>query len=523
MHDLVFTGGRFRGPGSERFPSAEALAVVAGRIAAIGSAELCTAVAGPRAKQIDLGGRFVCPGFRDPHIHLWKVGRLGAAVVDLRDARSLGEVRSLLAARADRLGSGQWLLARGVNELRLAEGRLPDRAMLDQWVGRVPTLVTRTCAHVAVANSAALAAAGIGATAPDPAGGELERDASGEPTGLLKETAIALVERHAPAPTETDYRGWIATAQRSLAAAGVVAATDPGVDSQVLAAYLAMEGAGELVLHTSVMRLAPEGRAAAPGEIDPPTLGARLVIDTAKFFLDGGLSGATAAISRDYRHAPTRGVLRMTAEEFAERVAPYERAGYSVAAHAIGDVSIDAAIEAFEAFPPSRQRRRLEHLGLPTPDALRRLAQIGVVVVTQPQFLPELGPNFAAYLPGEFPVTPYPFRSMLDAGLVVAFSSDGPVVADVTPLAGIHAAATRSGVKSRPGCDERVTVPEAIHAYTRGAALAEGQAAWSGSLDPGKRADLVVLSRDPLETPLDEWESIQVDATYINGQAVYER
>ncbi|MGL4512492.1 MAG: amidohydrolase family protein, partial [Lacipirellulaceae bacterium] len=219
----------------------------------------------------------------------------------------------------------------------------------------------------------------------------------------------------------------------------------------------------------------------------------------------------------------TRGVLRMTADEFAERVAPYERAGYSVAAHAIGDVAIDAALAAWESLPRSSGRRRLEHLGLPTDDHLRRLARLGVIVATQPRFLPELGPNFAAYLPSDFPVVPYPFRSMLDAGLVVAFSSDGPVVADVTPLAGIQAAATRVGVEGWPGRDERVEVADAIRAYTLGAALAEGQGASSGSLAPGKRADLVVLSRDPLSTPLDEWETITIDATYVDGHAVYER
>jgi predicted amidohydrolase YtcJ len=444
-------------------------------------------------------------------------------VVDLRDACSLDEVRLRLVARADRLGPGEWLLARGVNELRLAEGRLPDRALLDQWVGDIATLLTRTCAHVAVANSAALGAAGVTPATPDPPGGDLDRDANGVPTGLLRETAIALVERHAPAPTERDYRDWIGAAQRSLGAAGVVAATDPGVDREVLAAYRAMEVADELLLRTSVMRLAPEGRAARSDEIEAPVFGERLVVDTAKFFLDGGLSGATAAISRDYRHAPTRGVLRMTAEEFAERVVPYERAGYSVAAHAIGDVAIGVALDAWESLALSKSRRRLEHLGLPTPDQLRRLGRLGVIIVTQPRFLAELGPNFGAYLPEDFPVTPYPFRSMLDAGLVVAFSSDGPVVADVTPLAGVHGAATRSGVESWAGRDERLSVDEALGAYTLGAALAEGQGAWSGSLDIGKRADLVVLRRDPCSTPLDEWETIEVDATYVDGQAIYER
>ncbi|MGL4513043.1 MAG: amidohydrolase, partial [Lacipirellulaceae bacterium] len=349
MPNTVFIAARFCGPGSTRFPEATAIAAVEGRLVAIGTPDDCRAAAGAGARRIDLGGRTICAGFRDPHVHLWKVGRLVSALADLRGARSLDDVRARLDAHAARLAPGEWLLARGVNELKLAEGRLPDRKLLDQWFGATPTLLTRACAHVAIASSAALVAAGIGPTSADPPGGELERDAHGAPTGLLKETAIALVERAAPAPTERDYREWISTAQRHLAASGVVAATDPGVDDALLDAYREMDAAGELLLRTAAMRLAPEGRPATLEETSLPEFGDRLSIDTAKFFLDGGLSGATAAISRDYRHAPTRGVLRMTADEFAERVAPYERAGYSVAAHAIGDVAIDAALAAWES------------------------------------------------------------------------------------------------------------------------------------------------------------------------------
>lgn len=503
---------------------ADAVAVAGGRVAAVGRSDALAAAVGPTTRRVDLGGRTLLPGFNDAHVHIWKVGRLAVDLVDLRGAASLSEVRQRLDGRASRLVAGEWLLGRGVNELLLAERRLPDRKQLDAWFGQRPVLVTRACAHVAVANSTALRLAGVDADTPDPPAGEIDRDAQGEPTGVLRETAISLVERQTPAPTDDDYRRWVAAGIDRQLKNGVTAATDPGVDDRLVEAYRAMDAGGELPGRYSVMRLAPEGVAVDPQGLHGPTQGEHLSIDTVKFFLDGGLSGATAAISRPYRHAETQGVLRMTADELLERASSYAARGYSVAAHAIGDVAIDAGLNAYERLPKAAAtRRRLEHFGLPSEEAMRRAADLGVLVATQPQFLPELGPNFAAYLPRDFPIVPYPFRSMIDAGLTVAFSSDGPVVVDDSPLAGVRAAVLRNAAGAVIGAEERITTERAIAAYTVGGAITSGDAPRLGSIEVGKLADFVVLNRNPIATPIEDFDSVCVDATYVAGACVYER
>lgn len=521
MFDLLFTNADLVTMSMETAgpPGIDAVGVRSDRIAAVGTTAELTAAAGPDARRIDLAGAALLPAFADPHIHLWKVGQLESSIADLRNAESLADVRQGLATRADGLRPDDWLLARGVNEQRLAEGRLPSRAELDAWCGDRPVLVTRACAHIAVANSAALARSGVTADTPDVEGGEIRRDAEGHPTGVVTETAISLIQAAVPPPTAADQRGWIATALQRKLAQGCASATDPGVDDGLQSVYHSMADADELPLRCHVMRLGGEEPPAAAHEILAPQVSDCLVTDTVKFFLDGGLSGATAAISQDYNQGG-RGVLRMDAERFAACAEPYAKAGYAVAAHAIGDVAIDAGLTAFKSLPAGRQR--LEHLGLPSAEALRRATKAGVMIATQPAFLPELGANFNAYLPDTFPITPYPFRSMIDAGLTVAFSSDAPVVVDDSPLAGIAAAATRTG---RPDSEasERVSIRQALHAYTLAAARVEGVESMRGSLESGKLADLVVLDQNPLKTPLNDLLSIRVLATYVGGRLAYER
>ncbi|MEM9352279.1 MAG: amidohydrolase [Planctomycetota bacterium] len=514
MFDLVLHNGRLL-PMADAPLGANAVAVRGGRIAAVGgSEELLTAGA---ERRIDLGGRTLLPGLNDAHVHVWKVGHLLTSLADLRRGESFAEVSSELRQRAERLPADAWIAGRGVNELRLAEGRLPTRHDLDAALPGRPVVLTRTCGHVAIASTRALELAGIGAATEPPSGGEILREADGSPSGVLTETAIPLVQAAMPAPTDADYREMIAAATRHQLALGITAATDPGVNDQLLGVYCAMDAAGELPGRYNVMRF-PESK--LPRE--SPT--EHLRVDTVKFFMDGGLSGATAALTQRYKHADTTGVLRLTTGELIEQARPLAEAGWRIATHVIGDAAIGAALGAYAELPKAEGPHRLEHLGLPAGEHLRRAAELGVGVATQTIFLPELGGNFRQYLPDEFPVTPYPVRSMLAAGLVTALSSDAPVVVDDNPLAGVRAAVDRlTDGGDEIDAAESIDVAAALHGYTQAGAVLAGEQASMGSIEIGKWADLAVLDRDPLETPVEELTKVRVDMTLVGGEVVFER
>ncbi|TWT99665.1 N-substituted formamide deformylase precursor [Botrimarina colliarenosi] len=501
---------------------ADAVAITAGRIVAVGHGAQLRRELAPK-RTIDLAGRTLLPGFNDAHLHVWKVGHLLTSLADLRDAESLPEVRRRLTApmRAD----GEWVLGRGVNELRLAEGRLPTRGELDGWFPDRPVWVTRVCNHFGIANSAALRVVGVDRNTSAPAGGELRRDAAGEPTGVLTETAMRLVTDRLPPPSDAALRDMVRAANQRLLSLGVTAVTDPGVDDRLLAVYEAMSAAGELVGRFNVMRLAPEDAASdAMAEWTPPRCDERLRIDTAKFFMDGGLSGATAALSTPYRHADTRGVLRYDRDAYAVLCRKTEAAGYRTATHVIGDRAIATALDAYEALPRIAKRARFEHFGLPTGHDLVRTARLGIGVATQAIFLPELGANFREYLPEDFPVTPYPIRTMLEVGLNVALSTDAPVVRDERPLAGVAAAVGRRCGDGAPmGPDETITLRDGLLAYTAAGAKLSGDDDRFGAIRTGLLADLVVLDRSPLEEPVDSLMEIGVTMTLVNGEVVFER
>jgi predicted amidohydrolase YtcJ len=499
---------------------ADAVAVQDGKIVAVGQgADLRRDYSSKR--RLDLEGRTLLPGFNDAHIHVWKVGHLLTSLVDLRDATSLAEVRERLHRQGGHTDG--WLLARGVNELKLAEGRLPSLEELDAWFPDRPVWITRVCNHVSLANSAAMRSAGIKKATPSPAGGEVRRDAAGELTGVFTENAMRLVADRIPPPTDDALRAMVRAANARLLSLGVTAVTDPGVDDQLLAVYRSMNEAGELAGRFNVMRLAPEvASSEAMAEWALPTVSDCLRIDTAKLFMDGGLSGATAALSVPYRHADTRGVLRYEREEYATLCRKVDAAGYRVATHVIGDRAIATALDAYEGLPLIAKRARFEHFGLPTNKDMVRASRLGIGVATQAIFLPELGANFRQYLPEDFPITPYPIRAMLDAGLTVALSTDAPVVVDERPLAGVAAAARRlSGDGAPIGPHEAITIHEGLLAYTTAGAKLSGDADRFGKIEAGQFADLVVLDRSPLTTPLDELADVEVMLTLVGGEIVY--
>ena len=479
------------------------MAVRDGRIAAIGRRSEVEAQAAAGTRRIDLGGGTVLPGFNDAHVHVWKTGQLQTTLLDLRGIASLDGVYAAVTQRARSIPRGDWILGRGWNEAALA-GSTPTRAGLDRAAPDHPVLLTRTCAHIHAASSAALRKAGIDAATAAPPGGVIDFE-----RGLLYETAYGLAQRAVPAWSRSEIEGWIVAGALHLASLGVVAACDAAVDPETYAAYRALESARRLPIRMSLLHLLRPDIGEGVYALPPPHASDWLRCDTAKIFADGALSGATAAISEPYRDG-ARGILRLDAAEIEDLGGRAARDGYRIATHAIGDRAIAATLEAYErlaAHESARPHPRIEHFGLPTPAHIEKAWRLGVHVVTQPIFRQELAASFARVLPDRLLARCYPFRALHDAGIPTAYSSDGPVVQDLAPLAGI-AAAVGAGVP----------VAAAIAAYTRGAAAADGATADRGTLSPGRLADAVVLDDDPFTVPSAEIAGIQVRTTLIDGR-----
>jgi predicted amidohydrolase YtcJ len=501
-----------------------------GRIRAVGPFAEVEADAPSVTKRVDLAGRTLIPGFNDAHVHIWKLGLLLTTQVSARqhDAPDIPAIVRVFGQRAGSLPTGTWITGRGYNEAVLPERRHPTRYDLDNASGYHPIALTRTCGHMIVANSHALELAHITAETPDPPGGVIVRDESGNPTGLLQETAMGLLTRVIPEPSDAEMTDAIRAAHRHQLSLGITSATDPLLTPFHLRIYRQMEADGDLLVRTNGLPIRRPDGGTETYPLPEKFVSDMLRIDSVKFFGDGGLSGATARLSEPYKVTGEQGMLRFETEELTELMWEAHEAGYRIGTHAIGDVTLEQTIGVYEALhnrlPRPDLRHRIEHLGLPSADHLARCKAINVIAVPQTVFLPALGTNFRRYLPDHFLPHCYPVRAMLDVGLTVALSSDAPVVPDDNPLLGMKGALDRKDANGEPLAPEQaITAEEALYAYTMGGAIASGDADNRGSITPGKYADLAILSGDPLTTPADGLLDIHVDETYVGGISVYAR
>ncbi len=524
MSDLILHNGRVL---TQAAPAvATAILVRDGRVAAVGDSADVTRAASAGSPRIDLAGRTVVPGFNDAHAHIWKIGHLLTTMLDLRRMTSVDALVDAVAKFSDRLPADAWLLGRGYNEAALREGRPPMRHDLDRAAPHRPVVLTRTCGHIYAANSAALACANIGADTQAPVGGVIERDAAGAPTGLLHETAMGLINKVLPPTTVEEYEAMIVAALRHQLSLGITSSSDCGVSPQLLSVYRGLEAKGALPSRVNVMPLRRVDGVAAPVPLPERFVSDTLRVDTVKFLADGGLSGATAALSVNYRHVAQKGVLRFDRDELHALCRETHDAGWRIATHAIGDVAIDQMLDIYEALGPHPRglAHRIEHFGLPDAAQLARAARLGVIAAPQTIFIHSLGRNFRHYLPDAFLPRTYPIRAMLDAGVRVALSSDAPVVEDDNPLVGMMAAITRRDNEGELIAPEQaIRAPEALRGYTVGGAVASGDEANRGTIEAGKWADLAVLSGDPLTSPPEALPDLHVDLTLLGGQVVYER
>lgn len=513
----------------ENHPSPEAVLVGNdGHIRAVGSFSDVQAAAPGAMELIDLGGRTLMPGFNDAHVHVQWLGLMLTRLVNatITNAPNIPAIVELYRKKATERPVGEWITGGGYNENFLPEKRHLTRHDLDQASTAHPMTLTHTSGHTAVVNSKALEVAGVTRDTLDPQGGRIVKDENGEPTGVLEETAMQLVYHHIPPVTEEQMAEAIKAAMRHQLSYGITAATDPMVDPFHIKVYRQLEASGELTVRINLMAERRSGDEIYP--LPEMYVSDWLRLDTVKFFADGGLTSGGAAISKPYKELGTNGLLFYETEQMADLMWEAHDAGFHIGTHANGDTALGQVISVYEAItnrkPEPRIRHRIEHLALPDPEHLERCARLGVMAATQTVFLPAMGPTYRRYLPDYYVPRAYGIRDMLDTGIVVALSTDAPVVPDDNPLIGIKAAVDRLDHEGKPFAPEQaITMQEALYAYTMGGAIMSGDEDNFGSITPGKWADLIVLSSDPMNTPVESLLDLYVEQTYVGGKLMYER
>ncbi|MFI6284417.1 amidohydrolase [Streptomyces sp. NPDC051018] len=540
--DTIYTNARVTTLDRSR-PRARRIGVLAGRI--VGLDEELDGVSA--ARMVDLGGAPVVPGFNDAHYHLSAAGT-ALLRIDLRPdtAPTLDVLYRRVAEHAAQTPPGDWVLGVGYDQNKL--GAHPDREQLDRACGPRPALVLHCSGHLAVASSAALARMGIGTAPPvtQIAGGTIDVDETGRPTGLLAEAAVDVALEAVGPMSAEQFAVAIGRAARQAVASGITSVTEPGIGTTGLlgnncadlAAFAEARRRGELCVRTSVMPSADVLHEITPFEDGRPWFGLDLgvasgfgdewlKVSAAKFMVDGSLIGRTAHLSEPYADTPGgSGYLREGREVVIERIVRAHEFGWQIAAHAIGDAAIDLVLDAYEQaqhrHPRRDPRHRIEHCAVTRPDQLPRIATLGAVPVPQGRFVHEIRDGMIQALGAARTAWCYRGRSFLAAGTALPGSSDCPVVSG-EPLRGIHAMVNRRTSGGQPlGEAEALTPVEALHAFTIGSAFAAHEEGSKGALTPGRFADFVVLSDELLEVAPDRIDHLQIGATVVGGRVEFD-
>lgn len=469
---------------------------------------------------VDLGGAFVLPGLVDAHLHLRGIGR-AARQLRLVGTDSPAAVAALVAAETDR-DPGTWIRGRGWDQNDWVVKDFPTAAVLDAVAPEHPVWLTRVDGHAVWVNTRAMELAGITKETPDPPGGRIIRDASGDAMGVFVDAAIDLVAGQLPEPTAAEIR---ADLQRGIAlcqAAGLTGGHDMGVGPTVLAQLSALEAEGALGMRVSAYLADGDDLIARIGT--PPDRDGLLQVPGVKLFADGALGSRGAALKADYDDAPgTRGLLQKTPHELATTAGAVHEAGYQLAIHAIGDRGISVALDAIAAAQgPDRSRRhRIEHAQVVDPAEFDRFAELGVVASMQPTHATSDMPWAEARVGPERIAGAYAWRQMLDRGIALAFGSDAPVE-EHAPRFGLHAAVHRTAPDGAPAggwrMQDAVTFEEALAAFTTGAAHAAHRP--GGALRVGAPADFVAFAEDPRAGGLLD---LTVRRTVVAGDTVFPR
>jgi predicted amidohydrolase YtcJ len=523
--DVLLRGGTIYTMEPTR-PRAHSLAIAEGKILACLDGSL-DELKGPTTRVIDLNGRAVVPGFVDAHVHFGHFA-LARQQVDLDIAASVEDGLALLEAADRRHAAGAWLYGRGWDRNRW--GRLPTAADLDRAVGQRPAALSSHDGHALWLSSAALHAVGIGRDTPAPAGGLVERDQAGDPTGVLFENAQDLVRRRMPEPGDEELRDAIRAALPLAAAAGLTGIHNLE-DRHSRHAFEVLEAAGELPLRVYHGIARAELRDAREHGVHTGAGSHWVRIGPVKLFADGALGSRTAHMLDPYegRTDNYRGVPTMQPDELADHMRMASDAELDLAVHAIGDAAVRAVLDVFERtrtkHPPlGRRMLRIEHAQLVHPDDVPRFAELGAVASMQPIHATADWRTADAHWGGRARHG-YAWRDLQRAGAVLAFGTDAPVER-LEPLKNLYAATTRIDPHGQPPGgwypEQCLSLEEAVRAYTLGAAIAERARNRRGSLVAGKDADFVVLSPDPFGRPPEALRETSVSMTVVGGRVTFE-
>lgn len=533
--DLVVHNGKVW-TGDAAKPDAQAVAVWRDRIIKVGTDAEVLALAGANTKRIDLKGARLVPGFYDSHLHFLGGGRALSAVY-LKDAADEAEFGARLKAFDASTSRGRWVLGGLWDHEKTFAGKLPTAALLDKYVKDRPVFVRRYDGHMGVANSAALKLAGVTKDTKDPPGGVIERDATGAPAGVLKDNAMSLVERLVPEPDEDEIREAVRAALTAAAEVGVTSAQDldgsaPETRRKLFRIYQQLARDGKLTCRLDLRWPIAQYRELANAGVNADFGSDFVRIGGLKGYMDGSLGSSTAKMFEPYQSdAKTTGVFVTEPPDMRSLVRAADAAGLNVCVHAIGDRANAELLDIFEAVAKqngARDRRfRVEHAQHLRSEDYPRFKQLGVIASMQPFHVVDDGRWAEGRIGAKRCASSYAYRSLLDAGAVLAFGSDWPV-APLDPLVGIDAAVNRRTLdgKHPKGWfpEQRIAVAEAVRAYTHGSAFAAFQEADRGSIAAGKLADFVLLSRDIFaDAERDKIADTKVVLTVIGGKVAFER
>lgn len=524
--DLLLSNGRVMTQDPTR-PEADAIGIRGDRIVMVGAAADVARAAGPRTQRLDLRGAFVLPGLVDSHVHLRSLGEQLTSL-DLRGVSSPDGVVRLAAAAASELPEGEWLNGIGWDQNLWPGGQYPDHRGLTEAVPDRPAWLLRIDWYAGWANAKAMEAAGITRDTRDPQGGRVVKDANGEPTGLLLGEAVSLVTRAQPPRSRPRLKDLLRPALARCAAMGLTEVHDAAATLEEAAAFRELADAGELKVRVHLMWKGYGGEDVEAMLAQPILVSHRdrLTHRTLKLIVDGTMGSRGALFFEDYADDPgNRGFFVTPIEEIRRLTEAAMRRGYQVATHAIGDRGISLTLDAFEAaieaVKPRDPRPRIEHLQCVRHGDVERVRRLGLIASMQPSHATaefgwsekRVGPERGRGL--------YALRWVVGAGIPLAAGSDLPVD-DESPLTGLHSAITRQNAGGEPEGgwhpDQRLTLTEALRAYTLGPAYAAFEEDRKGRIAPGQWADLTILAKDVRAIPTSEIPRVEVLGTLVGGR-----